>query len=212
MNEPIPPKPGAPPISPISDLSERSKEIFRNIVESYLETGEPVGSRTLSQRGTISLSPASIRNVMSDLERAGLLDSPHSSAGRIPTQVGLRLFVDGLLEVGNLNVDDRRGIDSQLAASGRTIDEVLMQASTMLSGLSHCAGLVVTPKRDPALKHVEFVPLAPQRTLVIMVGDDGSVLLVFLQIQKFGVVEHRGVQPNPHQTHQALSSAGVMYP
>jgi heat-inducible transcriptional repressor len=175
MNEPIPPKPGAPPISPISDLSERSKEIFRNIVESYLETGEPVGSRTLSQRGTISLSPASIRNVMSDLERAGLLDSPHSSAGRIPTQVGLRLFVDGLLEVGNLNVDDRRGIDSQLAASGRTIDEVLMQASTMLSGLSHCAGLVVTPKRDPALKHVEFVPLAPQRTLVIMVGDDGSV-------------------------------------
>lgn len=175
MTEQIPPKSGAPPTSPISELSERSKEIFRNIVESYLETGEPVGSRTLSQRGTISLSPASIRNVMSDLERAGLLDSPHSSAGRIPTQVGLRLFVDGLLEVGNLNVDDRRGIDSQLAASGRSIDEVLMQASTMLSGLSHCAGLVVTPKRDPALKHVEFVPLAPQRTLVIMVGDDGSV-------------------------------------
>lgn len=164
-----------PAISQISELSERSKDIFRNIVESYLETGEPVGSRTLSQRGRIALSPASIRNVMSDLERAGLLDAPHSSAGRVPTQLGLRFFVDGLLEVGNLNPDDRQGIESQLAFSGRGLDDVLMQASTMLSGLSQCAGLVVTPKRDPALKHVEFVPLAPQRTLVIMVGDDGSV-------------------------------------
>jgi heat-inducible transcriptional repressor len=159
----------------ISELSERSRDIFRNIVESYLETGEPVGSRTLSQRGTIALSPASIRNVMSDLERVGLLDAPHTSAGRVPTQLGLRFFVDGLLEVGNLNAEDRKGIEGQLAASGHNIDDVLMQASTMLSGLSQCTGLVVTPKRDPALKHVEFVPLGPQRTLVIMVGDDGSV-------------------------------------
>ncbi len=165
------------PVTPnqISELSERSRDIFRNIVESYLETGEPVGSRTLSQRGTIALSPASIRNVMSDLESAGLLNAPHTSAGRVPTQMGLRFFVDGLLEVGNLNADDRKGIDGQLAASGRSIDDVLTQASTLLSGLSQCAGLVVTPKRDPALKHVEFVPLAPQRTLVIMVGEDGSV-------------------------------------
>jgi len=159
----------------IAELSDRSRDIFRNIVEAYLETGEPVGSRTLSQRGTIALSPASIRNVMSDLERAGLLDSPHSSAGRIPTQFGLRFFVDGLLEVGNLNPDERKGIETQLAASGRSINDVLTQASSMLSGLSQCAGLVVTPKRDPALKHVEFVPLAPQRALVIMVGEDGSV-------------------------------------
>jgi heat-inducible transcriptional repressor len=175
MSDTLAPKNGLPAVSHIAELSERSKDIFRNIVESYLETGEPVGSRTLSQRGTIALSPASIRNVMSDLERAGLLDSPHSSAGRIPTQLGLRFFVDGLLEVGNLNQDERRGIESQLAASGRSVDDVLTQASTMLSGLSHCAGLVVTPKRDPALKHVEFVPLGPQRSLVIMVGEDGSV-------------------------------------
>jgi heat-inducible transcriptional repressor len=169
------PRTGAPTANRIAELSERSREIFRNIVESYLETGEPVGSRTLSQRGTIPLSPASIRNVMSDLEHAGLLDAPHSSAGRVPTQLGLRFFVDGLLEVGNLNPQERRGIETQLASSGRSIDDVLTQASSMLSGLSHCAGLVVTPKRDPALKHVEFVPFAPQRALVIMVGDDGSV-------------------------------------
>jgi heat-inducible transcriptional repressor len=175
MNDTPHPKVGPLAVTHIAELSERSRDIFRNIVESYLETGEPVGSRTLSQRGTIPLSPASIRNVMSDLERAGLLDSPHSSAGRIPTQLGLRFFVDGLLEVGHLNPDERRGIETQLAASGRSVDDVLTQASSMLSGLSHCAGLVVTPKRDPALKHVEFVPLAPQRALVIMVGDDGSV-------------------------------------
>ena len=175
MNEQFPPKNKAPVVSPISELSERSKDIFRTIVESYLETGDPIGSRTLSQRGTIALSPASIRNVMSDLERAGLLDAPHSSAGRVPTQLGLRFFVDGLLETGNVNPDDRKGIESQLAASGHTLDAVLTQASSMLSGLSHCAGLVVTPKRDPALKHVEFVPLGPQRTLVIIVGEDGSV-------------------------------------
>lgn len=175
MNEHHAPKDKTTLVSPISELNERSRDIFRNIVESYLETGEPVGSRTLSQRGTIALSPASIRNVMSDLEKAGLLNSPHSSAGRIPTQMGLRFFVDGLLEVGNIAPEDRKGIEAQLAASGRRVDEVLTQASTMLSGLSHCAGLVVTPKRDPALKHVEFVPLAPHRTLVIMVGEDGSV-------------------------------------
>jgi len=170
--------PGLKPPLPtqIAELSERSRDIFRSIVESYLETGEPIGSRTLSQRASITLSPASIRNVMSDLERAGLLEAPHTSAGRVPTQLGLRLFVDGLLEVGNLGADERKGIEAQLAASGgRSIDDVLMQASALLSGLSQCAGLVVTPKRDPALKHVEFVPLNPQRTLVIMVGEDGSV-------------------------------------
>ena len=159
----------------IGELSERSRDIFRSIVETYLETGEPIGSRTLSQRGSITLSPASIRNVMSDLEHAGLLEAPHTSAGRVPTQIGLRLFVDGLLEVGNLGGDERKGIEAQLAASGRNMDDVLMQASALLSDLSQCAGLVVTPKRDPALKHVEFVSLGPQRALVIMVGEDGTV-------------------------------------
>jgi heat-inducible transcriptional repressor len=112
---------------------------------------------------------------MSDLEVMGLLRAPHSSAGRIPTQAGLRLFVDGLLEVGNLRQDERRGIEAQLAASGRKMEDMLTQATTLLSGLSQCAGLVVTPKRDPALKHVEFVSLGPQRALVIMVGEDGTV-------------------------------------
>lgn len=158
----------------IGELSERSRDIFRSIVESYLETGEPIGSRTLSQRG-IALSPASIRNVMSDLEHLGLLEAPHTSAGRVPTQLGLRLFVDGLLEFGNLANDERKGIEAQLAASGRKLDDVLLQASTMLSGLSQYAGLVVTPKRDVPLKHVEFVSLGPQRALVITVGEDGSV-------------------------------------
>ena len=175
MNERHVPHPKVPLPTQIGELSERSRDIFRTIVETYLETGEPIGSRTLSQRSAISLSPASIRNVMSDLEHAGLLEAPHTSAGRVPTQIGLRMFVDGLLEVGNLGGEERKGIEAQLAAGGRKIDDVLLQASALLSGLSQCAGLVVTPKRDPALKHVEFVPLAPQRTLVIMVGEDGSV-------------------------------------
>lgn len=164
-----------PTLGPVGELSERSRDIFRTIVEAYLETGEPIGSRTLAQRGGLTLSAASIRNVMSDLEHAGLLKAPHTSAGRVPTQIGLRMFVDGLLEVGNLGPDERKSIEGQLAASGRKIDDVLMQASALLSGLSQCAGLVVTPKREAPLKHVEFVSLAPQRTLVIMVGEDGSV-------------------------------------
>jgi heat-inducible transcriptional repressor len=164
-----------PALSQVGELSERSRDIFRSIVEAYLETGEPIGSRTVSLKSGLALSAASIRNVMSDLEHAGLLEAPHTSAGRVPTQLGLRMFVDGLLEVGNLAPEERKGIEGQLAASGRKIDDVLMQASALLSGLSQCAGLVVTPKRDPALKHVEFVSLAPQRTLVIMVGEDGSV-------------------------------------
>ena len=174
MNERQVPGSKLPSLSQVGELSERSRDIFRSIVESYLENGEPIGSRSLSQRG-IALSPASIRNVMSDLEHAGLLEAPHTSAGRVPTQLGLRMFVDGLLEVGNLAPDERKGIEAQLAASGRKVDDVLMQASALLSGLSQCAGLVVTPKREAPLKHVEFVPLAPQRTLVIMVGEDGSV-------------------------------------
>lgn len=175
MNERQVPGPKPPLPTLIAELSDRSRDIFRTIVESYLETGEPIGSRTLSQRSAIPLSPASIRNVMSDLEHAGLLEAPHTSAGRVPTQLGLRLFVDGLLEVGNLGGEERRGIEAQLAASGRNVDDVLLQASALLSGLSQCAGLVVTPKRDPALKHMEFVPLSAQRTLVIVVGEDGSV-------------------------------------
>ena len=139
----------------LEHLNDRSREVFRQIVESYLDTGEPVGSRTLSQ--TLSLSAASIRNVMSDLEHLGLLTSPHASAGRLPSQPGLRLFVDGLLEVGDLNVDERSTLEGQIAAQGRSFDDVLREATTRLSGLSHCAGLVVTPKHEGTLKHIEFV-------------------------------------------------------
>jgi heat-inducible transcriptional repressor len=164
-----------PPKTGIGELNERSREIFRQIVESYLETGEPVGSRSLSQRGIVQLSPASIRNVMSDLEHAGLLAAPHTSAGRVPTQLGLRLFVDGLLEVGRIGDDERRAIEAQMGASGRKVEDVLTQATTMLSGLSQLAGLVVTPKRDAPLKQVEFVPLSAGRAIVVLIGDDGTV-------------------------------------
>lgn len=163
------------PSTGIGELNERSREIFRQIVETYLETGEPVGSRSLSQRGLVQLSPASIRNVMSDLEHAGLLAAPHTSAGRIPTQLGLRLFVDGLLEVGRIGEDERRAIEAQMGASGRKVEDVLTQATTMLSGLSQLAGLVVTPKRDAPLKQVEFVPLSAGRAIVVLIGDDGTV-------------------------------------
>src|SRR5262249_14678414 len=127
----------------ISELNERSRDIFRHIVEAYVETGEPVGSRTLSRLLGQSLSPATIRNVMADLEEAGLLMAPHTSAGRMPTDAGLRLFVHGLLEVGRLSDEERLNIDSQCAAAGRSLAQVLEEATETLSGLSHCAGLVL---------------------------------------------------------------------
>ena len=130
----------------IGELNERSREIFRRVVEAFVETGEPVGSRTISRRLGVQLSPATIRNVMADLEEAGLLYAPHTSAGRLPTQAGLRMFVDGLLEVGNLTEDERRNIDGQCAASGRSMTDVMEQASATLSGLTQCAGLVYSPK------------------------------------------------------------------
>ena len=162
--------------SQIGKLSDRSRAIMRHIVESYLATGEPVGSRNLSRVLPMTLSPASIRNVMSDLEHLGLIFSPHTSAGRIPTQTGLRMFVDGLLEVGDLTADERRQIEAQIAAGQATsIDTVLAEASNMISGLSHCAGLVLAEKQVSRLKHIEFVPLEPEKALVILVGDDQSI-------------------------------------
>ncbi len=159
----------------IHDLSERSREIFRHIVEAYVDTGEPVGSRTLSQRLNSALSPATIRNVMADLEEAGLLFAPHASAGRMPTESGLRLFVDGLLEAGNLLPEERAAIDRQCEGAGRNFEELLTEATGLLSGLSSCAGLVLAPKSDAPLKHVEFVSLTPGRALVVLVSEDGAV-------------------------------------
>lgn len=158
----------------VHDLDERSRRIFREIVDTYLDTGEPVGSRTISQSG-VGLSAASIRNVMSDLEKLGLLHSPHTSAGRIPTHSGLRLFVDGLLELGDLSRQEQAVIEQRLTGSNEQLDDVLTQASAMLSGLSHCASLVVTSKSDAPIKHIEFVALNPGQALVILVNADGNV-------------------------------------
>lgn len=157
------------------ELGERPREIFRHLVDAYLASGEPVGSRTLSQRLPVSLSPASIRNVMADLEAMGLLYAPHTSAGRVPTEKGLRLFVDGLLEIGELAPNELASIESRISGTGKRIEDVLTQATLMLSGLSRCAGLVVSAKQDASIKHVEFVGIAPGKALVVIVGEDGQV-------------------------------------
>lgn len=158
-----------------ADLAERPREVFRRLVEAYLSSGEPVGSRTLSQLLPIALSPASIRNVMADLESMGLLYAPHTSAGRVPTERGLRLFVDGMLEVGDLSVDEQASIEKRIASSGWPMEDVLTQAATMLSGLSRCAGLLVAEKNETPLRHVEFVHVSQGRALAVLVGEDGSV-------------------------------------
>jgi heat-inducible transcriptional repressor len=161
----------------IAGLDQRSREIFRNLVETYLATGEPVGSRTISKALTAQLSPASIRNVMMDLEDTGLIYSPHTSAGRMPTEAGLRFFVDALLEVNSISDVERARIDAEVAHSNRQrpASDVLGEATAMLSGLSQCASLVMSPKFNSTLKHIEFVNLAPGRALVILVSEDGSV-------------------------------------
>ncbi len=161
----------------LAELDQRSREIFRHLVETYIETGEPVGSRTLSRGLPLSLSPASVRNVMSDLEATGLIYAPHTSAGRMPTEIGLRMFVDGLLEIGDLALEERATIDAQVAASAAhsSSEEMLTQASNLLSGLSQCAGLVVAQKADMRIKHVEFVPLDPTKALAVLVGEDNNV-------------------------------------
>lgn len=170
-----------PPVTPLSatgglaQLDERSREIFRRIVEGYLDSGEPVGSRNISKLLSRTLSPASVRNVMADLEDAGLIYAPHTSAGRLPTDQGLRFFVDALLEIGDLGDDERRRIEAEIAASGRAPEQVLTEASQMLSGLSRGAGVVLAHSNDLRLKHIEFVWLEPTKGLVVLVGEDGSV-------------------------------------
>jgi len=158
----------------LAELDARARDIFRRVVETYLETGEPVGSRTISRAG-IALSPASIRNTMQDLAELGLLDAPHISAGRMPTHVGLRLFVDGFLEVGDIAESDKRAIEARLSAHGRSMEDALNEASSILSGLAGGAGIVVAPSREAGVKHVEFVALGPDQALAIVVFDDGQV-------------------------------------
>ena len=159
----------------VGELNQRSREIFREIVANYLTTGDPTGSRTLSRQLADPLSPATIRNVMADLEDMGLLYAPHTSAGRLPTETGLRLFVDGLLEIGNLTEAERENIESQCAAAGKSVTEAMEEATSALSGLSRCTGLVLAPKLDRALRHTEFVNLGDGKALVVMVSEDGHV-------------------------------------
>ena len=161
----------------LAQLNERSREIFRQIVESYLATGEPVGSRNLARIIPMTLSPASVRNVMADLEHAGLVYAPHTSAGRLPTERGLRFFVDALMQIGDLTEDDRKAIEAQVAAAGtaKSVESVLNDASGMLSGLTRAAGVVLAVKSNTRLKHIEFVRLEPERALVVLVSEDGQV-------------------------------------
>ncbi len=170
-----PARPSRAPSGLPPGLDPRAAAVLREVVELFVETGEPVGSRTLSRRLPISLSPATIRNVMADLTEAGLLFSPHTSAGRLPTERGLRLFVDGLVQFGDISAEDREAIGGTLAASGRSLEDTLAEASAMLSGLSAAASLVLAPKSEGAIRHIEFVPLGSGRALVVLVGADGTV-------------------------------------
>jgi heat-inducible transcriptional repressor len=160
-------------------IDDRARDIFRRIVDGYLTTGEPIGSRHISRQLQTPLSPASVRNVMQDLEDLGLIYAPHTSAGRLPTELGLRLFVDAMLEIGDVAAEDKRSIEAQVRAargSGtESFEEVLSEASRLLSGVARGAGVVVTSKATKRWKHIEFVRLDPQRALMVLVGDDGSL-------------------------------------
>lgn len=159
----------------IPELNTRAQGILRDIIDLYMETGEPVGSRTISQRLGLNLSPASIRNVMAELEKEGLLYAPHTSAGRLPTQAGLRFYVDGLMQVGDLSSDERTAIEAQCNIVGRSMTQLFEQATTMLSGLSAAAGLVIAPKSDKPIRHIQFVQLDPKRLLAVLVSQDNMV-------------------------------------
>ena len=178
----------------LNDLNDRSREVFRRVVEGYLDSGEPVGSRTLTRLMSEKVSAATIRNVMQDLEFLGLLDSPHVSAGRVPTQQGLRMFVDGLLEVRDLEVTDREMIDATVGGGGSDVTGLLDRIGAALSGATHGASLVLAPKREAPIKHIEFVGLGHDRALVVLVFADGHV-------------ENRIFTPPPGQTPSSMREA-----
>lgn len=159
---------------PVIEMTERARDVFRLVVESYLGNGAPVGSRTVSRLPGINLSSASIRNVMQDLEESGLLAHPHTSAGRIPTETGLRLFVDGMMQAAEPSAEERAAIEGRIGRGG-PIEDALAAATTVLSGLSACAGIVLVPKREPVLRQFGFVQLSATQALAVMVGSDGTV-------------------------------------
>ncbi|MEL7211240.1 MAG: heat-inducible transcriptional repressor HrcA [Pseudomonadota bacterium] len=159
----------------LDQMNDRSREVFRRVVEGYLDSGDPVGSRTLTRTMSEQVSAATIRNVMQDLEYLGLLDSPHISAGRVPTQLGLRMFVDGILEVGDLQNEDRDKIERTLNSNESDVSGMLDRLGSALSGITQGASLVLTPKHEAPIKHIEFVSLGPDRALVVLVFADGHV-------------------------------------
>ncbi|WP_244153579.1 heat-inducible transcriptional repressor HrcA [Sulfitobacter delicatus] len=175
-------------------MNDRSREVFRRVVEGYLESGDPVGSRTLTRDFSEKVSAATIRNVMQDLEYMGLLDSPHVSAGRIPTQMGLRMFVDGMIEIGDPTELDREKIDATLGNNSADVGGLLDRIGSALSGVTHGASLVLTPKHEAPIKHIEFVSLSPDRALVVLVFSDGHV-------------ENRLFTPPPGQTPSSMREA-----
>lgn len=178
----------------LESMNDRSREVFRRVVEGFLESGGPVGSRTLTREMSEKVSAATIRNVMQDLEYLGLLNSPHISAGRIPTQQGLRMFVDGILEVGDLSDEDRGVIEGSLGSDDSDVTSLLDRVGSALSGATHGASLVLAPKHEAPIKHIEFVSLAPDRALVVLVFGDGHV-------------ENRVFTPPPGQTPSSLREA-----
>jgi heat-inducible transcriptional repressor len=178
----------------ISDMNDRTREVFRRVVEGYLTSGEPVGSRTLTRSLTERVSAATVRNVMQDLEYLGLLDSPHVSAGRIPTQAGLRMFVDSLLEVGTVAPEDQERIDATMGADDRDVTSLLDEVGAALSVITRGASVVLAPKREAVIRHIEFVSLAADRALVVLVFADGQV-------------ENRVFVPPPGQTPSSMREA-----
>ena len=178
----------------LTEMNDRSREVFQRVVEGYLQSGEPVGSRTLTRSLSENLSAATVRNVMQDLEYLGLLDSPHVSSGRIPTQMGLRMFVDGLLEVDGLAITDREKLDGTINENPKDIAATLDKIGSALSGITQGASLVLSPKQESEIEHVEFVSLAHDRALVVLVFSNGHV-------------ENRLFQPPLGQTPSSLKEA-----
>ncbi|MDQ2892514.1 MAG: heat-inducible transcriptional repressor HrcA [Pseudomonadota bacterium] len=180
--------------TPVTELSDRARDIFRAVVDGYVENGMPMGSKTIALASGLNLSPASVRGVMQELEELGLLASPHTSAGRIPTERGLRLFVDGMMQVLEPSEDERAAIESRVGGGG-PVEEALAATTAALSGLSACAGLVMVPKRELTLRSIGFVPLSPDQAMAVLVSEDGSV-------------ENRVVALPPGMNPSALVEAG----
>jgi heat-inducible transcriptional repressor len=178
----------------LDEMNDRSREVFRRVVEGYLANGDPVGSRTLTRDFSEKVSAATIRNVMQDLEYMGLLGSPHVSAGRIPTQMGLRMFVDGMIEIGDPTDIDREKIDATMGDNGADVGGILDRVGSALSGVTKGASLVLTPKHEAPIKHIEFVSLSQDRALVVLVFSDGHV-------------ENRLFTPPPGQTPSSMREA-----